>query len=68
MIAVRCRMDPSELGPGSAMRELYDLEADPKEGRNLLAVGSDADCTQADELEAALNGWIDECVAARATD
>ncbi|MBD3184229.1 sulfatase-like hydrolase/transferase, partial [Candidatus Poribacteria bacterium] len=35
-IAIRCRISPDSLKPGSVMRELYDLKRDPGEGNNLI--------------------------------
>ena len=64
-IAVRCRIEPSSLTPGSAMRELYDLRRDPKEGANLLPAPSDEARAVADDLESKLDAWIEGSKAAR---
>ena len=64
-IAVRCRVPPESLGPGAALRELYDLRNDPREGRNLLAGGDSETGALAGRLEATLDEWIQACIAAR---
>jgi len=63
MIAVRCRLDPGELKPGTIMRELYDLRFDPREGGNLIpaAGGSDENARIAGDLEEKLNRWVRRC-------
>jgi len=66
-IAVRCRVAPGSLKPGSVMRELYDLRTDPKEGRNLLPSASEDDAAMAHDLENTLNAWVDETKSARPT-
>jgi arylsulfatase A-like enzyme len=64
-IAVRCRVNPDSLGPGTVLRELYDLRTDPREGRNLLADPGDDHTAMAADLEGTLNAWVDRCVGAR---
>lgn len=56
-LAVRCQMEPGSLGKGSVLRELYDLEHDPEEGRNLLAWSPQEFGTVADDLEGTLDRW-----------
>jgi len=60
-IAVRCRISPDSLKAGSVMRELYDLQFDPKEGRNLLVAGGENIQQLAQSLEQKLDSWIDAC-------
>jgi len=64
-IAIRCQADPAALGPGTVLRELYDLKADPGEGRNLLAVSPDDARGAAVRLEASLDRWVEQAVAAQ---
>ena len=52
-------------GSRSGLRELYDLEADPGEGRNLLAVSPDDSGDTAGYLEASLDRWVEQAIAAR---
>jgi len=73
-ILLRSGRDPSELAAGAVVRELYDLRADPGEHRSLLsAVGgppawraevAPEDRAVADDLEAALDAWIERTRAA----
>jgi len=57
-IAVRCRAEPDSLGPGTVLRELYDLRRDPAEGDNLLRQPADGIEEVARELEAKLDAWV----------
>ena len=66
-IAVRCRMDPNGLGPGSITRELYDLQSDPREGRNLLTSTDEEAAAIAHNLESKLDAWITAATDARPT-
>lgn len=64
-IAVRCRMSPESLEQGSITRELYDLQTNPEEGRNLLISGNDSHRELAQDLERKLDSWISSATAAR---
>ncbi len=64
-VAVRCRVPPESLHAGAVLRELYDLEGDPGEGRNLLPQGEAEDLAIARDLEAGLDQWVRETTAAR---
>jgi arylsulfatase A-like enzyme len=64
-IAVRCRLEPDSLKPGLVLRELYDLQTDPGEGRNLLASPTEQNQSIAQELESKLDSWIKKAVSAR---
>jgi len=66
-IAVRCRMAPGSLAPGSVMRELYDLQNDPGEGSNLLPLEDEDARAVARDLESRLDAWIAETKASRPT-
>ena len=66
-IAVRCRIPPESLSSGSVTRELYDLQTDPGEGRNLVTSGNDNYRTLAQDLEKKLDSWINNAIAARPT-
>ena len=67
-IAVRCRVSPDTLGPGTILRELYDLRADPKEGNNLLRESEDGVEEIAMKLQAKLDAWVEATKAQRPTD
>jgi len=67
-IMTRARRDPSELTPGTVIRELYDLKFDPKEGTNLFFGGEPKDEEAkelAEGLERELDAWIRTCRDAR---
>jgi arylsulfatase A-like enzyme len=64
-IAVRCRVPPESLAPGSVLRELYDLRRDPGEGDNLLRDGGEEEERIAKELEAKLDAWVARTAAER---
>ena len=66
-IAVRCRVSPDSLGPGTILRELYDLRRDPKEGNNLLRQSDDGVERIAGTLEANLDAWVETTKAQRPT-
>ena len=69
-IMVRARRDPAELEAGTVIRELYDLNFDPKEEVNLLPGGAPKDDHAkevAEDLETKLDAWIQDCVARRAS-
>ena len=59
------RIPPESLGPGTVMREFYDLRADPKEGRNLLPEGKTEEVALAGELERRLDAWVHRTTAVR---
>lgn len=60
-IAVRGRISPDSLGPGSTLRELYDLRRDPQEGDNLLRQPANGTGEMAKDLETKLDAWIERC-------
>jgi arylsulfatase A-like enzyme len=64
-IALRAGISPDRLGPGAVIRELYDLELDPGEGRNLLVEPTEEVSAMAQGLEETLDAWISRCIAAR---
>ena len=66
-IAVRCRVSPDSLGPGTVLRELYDLGRDPQEGVNLLRQPDDSAKEIASTLETMLNAWVETTKAQRPT-
>ena len=66
-VAVRCRVPPDSLGPGTVLRELYDLRRDPEEGDNLLRQPGDGIEETARELEAKLDAWVFASKAKRPT-
>ena len=74
-ILLRTRRDPSELAPGTVIRELYDLSYDPGEQCSLVSGGEvkgpyprqvteDEAMRVAAELEARLDAWIGQTAAA----
>jgi len=60
-VAVRCCAAPESLGPGTVLRELYDLHRDPREGDNLLRQPDDGVEETAGRLEAELDAWVSAC-------
>jgi arylsulfatase A-like enzyme len=60
-IAVRAHVPPDSLGPGSVLRELYDLRRDPQEGDNLLRQGGEGVAAIASDLESKLDIWVTMC-------
>ena len=64
-IAVRCHAPVEALGPGAVLRELYDLERDPGEGQNLYPDAGEDTIDIARDLEAKLDAWVAQCIAAR---
>jgi len=54
------------MKPGSVTKELYDLQADPTEGRNLLISNYEKHWKLAQELEQKMDSWIQNCLAAHA--
>lgn len=67
-IAVRCHVSTESLGPGTVLRELYDLRRDPGEGDNLLRQPGDGVEETAKELEAKLDAWVSATRAQRPAD
>ena len=65
MIAVRCRVPPESIGPGTVLREFYNLQTHPEEGFNLLPEADAETLASATALESQLDAWISDCIAAR---
>ena len=55
-LARRVGIDPKDIKQGTVFRELYDLEADPSEQRNII----EEERKIAEELERMLDRWIRE--------